>query len=41
MEQQRARPLRADARQNRDRLLDVAARLFARDGAEASLKAIA
>jgi AcrR family transcriptional regulator len=37
----RTRPLRADARQNQDRLLDAAARAFARDGAEASLKAIA
>jgi AcrR family transcriptional regulator len=37
----KVRPLRADARINRDRLLDAAARAFARDGAEASLKAIA
>jgi AcrR family transcriptional regulator len=36
-----ARPLRADAQINHDRLLDAAARAFARDGAEASLKAIA
>ena len=36
-----ARSLRADAVANRDRLLEVAARAFARDGAEASLKAIA
>ena len=41
LEAQRTRPLRADAQQNHDRLLDVAARLFARDGADASLKAIA
>jgi AcrR family transcriptional regulator len=33
--------MRADARQNHDRLLDAAARAFARDGPEASLKAIA
>jgi AcrR family transcriptional regulator len=38
---EKVRPLRADARLNRDRLLDSAARAFARDGAEASLKAIA
>jgi AcrR family transcriptional regulator len=35
------RPLRADAQANRDRLLEVAAQIFARDGADASLKAIA
>jgi AcrR family transcriptional regulator len=35
------RSLRADARLNRDRLLEAAARAFARDGTEASLKAIA
>ncbi len=35
------RPLRADAQANRDRLLEVAARAFARDGTAASLKAIA
>jgi AcrR family transcriptional regulator len=35
------RPLRADARHNRDRLLEAAARAFAREGSEASLKAIA
>jgi AcrR family transcriptional regulator len=35
------RPLRADAQVNYDRLLDAAARAFARDGSEASLKAIA
>ncbi len=37
----RVRPLRADAQLNRDRLLEAAARAFARDGSEASLKAIA
>jgi AcrR family transcriptional regulator len=36
-----ARPLRADARLNHDLLLEAAARAFARDGSEASLKAIA
>lgn len=36
-----ARSLRADAKANRDRLLEVAARAFATDGAEASLKAVA
>ncbi len=35
------RPLRADARANHDRLLEVAARLFATEGADTSLKAIA
>jgi AcrR family transcriptional regulator len=35
------RPLRADARQNHERLLAVAAEAFARDGAGASLKGIA
>ena len=35
------RALRADAKANHDRLLEVAAEAFARDGAEASLKAIA
>jgi AcrR family transcriptional regulator len=35
------RPLRADARFNQDRLLEAAARAFARDGSQASLKAIA
>ena len=35
------RPLRADARHNQDRLLEAAARAFARDGSQASLKAIA
>lgn len=37
----RVRPLRADAQMNRERILDVAAQAFARDGADASLKAIA
>jgi AcrR family transcriptional regulator len=36
-----ARSLRADAQANYDRLLEVAARAFAREGADASLKAIA
>ena len=36
-----ARELRADARVNHDRLLEVAARAFARDGVDASLKSIA
>ena len=35
------RRLRADARLNEDRVLDAAARAFARDGVDASLKAIA
>jgi AcrR family transcriptional regulator len=35
------RPLRADAQVNHDRLIETAAHAFARDGAEASLKAIA
>jgi AcrR family transcriptional regulator len=35
------RSLRADARANHERLLEVAARMFAREGADASLKAIA
>lgn len=35
------RSLRSDAQANRDRLLEVAAHSFARDGADASLKAIA
>jgi AcrR family transcriptional regulator len=35
------RVLRADAQHNHDRLLDVAANAFARDGADTSLKAIA
>jgi AcrR family transcriptional regulator len=41
MSPERVRQLRADARQNQDRLLEASARAFARDGAEASLKAIA
>jgi len=36
-----ARSLRADAQANHDRLLEVAARAFARDGADTSLKGIA
>jgi AcrR family transcriptional regulator len=35
------RPLRADARQNQERVLEVAAKAFAREGTGASLKAIA
>ncbi|MBN8869673.1 MAG: TetR/AcrR family transcriptional regulator [Solirubrobacterales bacterium] len=35
------RPLRADARRNRERILDAAAVVFARDGLEASLDAVA
>jgi AcrR family transcriptional regulator len=35
------RSLRADAQANYDRLLEVAARAFAADGADASLKAVA
>ncbi|MEY9844599.1 AcrR family transcriptional regulator [Streptacidiphilus sp. BW17] len=35
------RPLRADARRNRDRLIEVAARAFAQGGTEATLDAIA
>ena len=35
------RPLRADAQLNHDRLLEVAARHFAEDGSDASMKAIA
>jgi len=38
---EKIRPLRADAQLNHDRLLDAAARAFARDGSGASLKAIA
>ncbi|MER6944489.1 helix-turn-helix domain-containing protein [Nonomuraea sp. NPDC000554] len=41
MSSQQARPLRADAQQNYERLLTVAAQAFAREGAGASLKAIA
>jgi AcrR family transcriptional regulator len=33
--------VRADAQENHDRLLEAAARAFARDGADASLKAVA
>ena len=36
-----ARPLRADARRNRDLLLDAAVRAFSRDGAAATLDGIA
>lgn len=36
-----ARPLRADAQRNRDRLLEVAARAFSQDGPEVTLDAIA
>lgn len=36
-----ARPLRADARRNRERILEVAKTSFARDGADASLDEIA
>lgn len=35
------KPLRADARRNRDRIVEVAAVVFARDGAGASLEEIA
>ncbi|WP_326836513.1 helix-turn-helix domain-containing protein [Amycolatopsis rhabdoformis] len=35
------RSLRADARENQDRILEAAARAFSRDGADTSLKAIA
>ncbi|WP_329560567.1 TetR/AcrR family transcriptional regulator [Kitasatospora sp. NBC_01266] len=35
------RPLRADARRNRDRLIEVAARAFTQDGPEVTLEAIA
>ncbi|MDT5301828.1 MAG: hypothetical protein QOG79_5070, partial [Mycobacterium sp.] len=33
------RPLRADARRNRDRLLEVAVRAFSQDGPEVTLDA--
>jgi AcrR family transcriptional regulator len=36
-----SRPLRADARRNRDRLLDAAVRAFSNDGPEVTLDAIA
>ncbi|HKT02847.1 MAG TPA: TetR family transcriptional regulator [Rugosimonospora sp.] len=35
------RPLRADAQRNRDRLLEVAVRAFAQEGAEVTLEAVA
>jgi len=35
------RPVRADARRNRERLLEAAVRAFARDGADVTLEAIA
>src|SRR5205823_1403423 len=35
------RPLRADARRNRDRLLDAAVRAFSQDGPDVTLDAIA
>ena len=35
------RPLRADAQRNRDRLLDVAVRMFSQDGPDVTLDAIA
>jgi AcrR family transcriptional regulator len=35
------RPVRADARRNRDRLLEAAVRTFASDGADVTLDAIA
>ena len=41
MSAENERPLRADAQLNHDRLLDAAARAFAREGTGASLKAIA
>lgn len=41
MADETARPLRADAQLNHERLLEVAARAFARDGADTSMKAIA
>lgn len=37
----RQRPLRADARRNRERILEAAATVFARDGLDASLDAVA
>ena len=36
-----ARPLRADARRNRDRLLEIAVRAFSQDGPDVTLDAIA
>jgi AcrR family transcriptional regulator len=41
MDEPTNRPLRADAQRNRDRLLAVAARAFAEDGAAATIDAIA
>jgi AcrR family transcriptional regulator len=41
MSSPQVRPLRADAQVNHERLLEAAARAFARDGVNASLKAIA
>jgi AcrR family transcriptional regulator len=41
MSEIRVRPLRADARRNRDQLLDAAVRAFASDGADVTLDAIA
>jgi AcrR family transcriptional regulator len=38
---EKVRPLRADAQINYEHLLEAAARAFAREGPEASLKAIA
>jgi AcrR family transcriptional regulator len=36
-----ARPLRADARRNRERLLEIAARVFSHDGPDVTLESIA
>lgn len=36
-----SRPIRADAQENKNRLLEVAAQLFAQEGADTSMKAIA
>ena len=41
MSEAAARPLRADARRNRDRLLDAAVRAFSQDGPDVTLDAIA
>src|SRR3979411_716438 len=41
MSEIRVRPLRADARRNRDQLLDAAVRAFASDGEDVTLDAIA
>ncbi|MDX8451072.1 TetR family transcriptional regulator, partial [Mesorhizobium captivum] len=35
------KPLRADAQRNRDKLVEVAAQMFASDGVDASLEEIA